>query len=218
VVERTVASGRAVRSFYVKITAALAAELVQLAQALDDPATELFGALHRLADTMSLAVPSYLGLDITIVTDGLPVTLTALQHRANPGQTVTWLYVPLPAMCPVEQGSALCMYAGVAGAFVDLAADLSWLLDLDPESLVLDQHVPAEGAPLTRFSLTNFSLINQAIGVLIERGHTPKNAHQRLHTVAANDSNDLTRAAAKILSTIPDEPASESPEQHYPWS
>jgi hypothetical protein len=193
----------------VKLTAALGADLVALAQALDDLGTELTHALHRLAETIGLAVPSYLGLDITVVADGLPVTLTAPQREADPSQIFTSLYIPLPAICPVEQGSALFMYAGTAGAFVDLAADLSWLLDLDPESFVLDHHIPDPRAPLIRNSLTDFSVINQAIGVLIERGHTPESAHQHLHLLAASDHNDLTRAATNVLSTIPDPPASE---------
>jgi hypothetical protein len=193
----------------VKLTAALAADLVAIAQALDDRGIELTDALHLLAETIGLAVPSYLGLDITVVADGLPVTLTAPQREADPSQICTSLYIPLPAICPVEQGSALFTYAGTAGAFVDLAADLSWLLDLDPESLVLDQHIPDQGAPLTRTSLTDFSVINQAIGVLIERGHTPESAHQHLHMLAASDHNDLTRAADNVLSTIPEPAASD---------
>jgi hypothetical protein len=46
--------------------------------------------------------------------------------------------------------------------------------------------------------LDEHSAINQAIGVLIGRGHTPESAQHELHRLAKLDHDDL-RAAAEAL-------------------
>ena len=57
----------------------------------------------------------------------------------------TSLQVPLGAWTDLEPGSAVIFYAATAGALVDLAADLGWLLNLRAD-VVLDGHLPARAA------------------------------------------------------------------------
>ena len=54
------------------------ADLRSLTDALDEPGIDLEGLLRALLEDIRLAVPSYLGLTITSIIDGYPVTLTAL--------------------------------------------------------------------------------------------------------------------------------------------
>ena len=81
-----------------------------------------------------------------------------------------------------KTGSTIIFYAGVPGAFVDLAADLSYSLGLPPGTVVLDEDT---AAPLSESGLTGAaesSTVNQAIGVLIDRGYTPATAGAHLRT------------------------------------
>jgi len=93
-------------------------------------------------------------------------------------------------------------YAGRPGAFVDLAADTRFAYGLDGD-VVLDGHLAhldraarvhpgVNGSDETR-------VINQAIGVLIERGHLPGEAHEELLRRAADHGRGLAGAAADLL-------------------
>jgi hypothetical protein len=92
------------------------------------------------------------------------------------------------------------LYATTPGAFVDLAADLAWVLEVQPSALVLDRHLvlpspPAQGV----VGLREHATINRAIGALIERGHSPESARAELHLHADLDSGDIPAAAQRIL-------------------
>src|SRR6476661_7547300 len=58
--------------------ASLSAQLSELTDALDDPGTDLQAILDVLIDDLTLAVPSFLGLTMTLRLAGAPVTLTAV--------------------------------------------------------------------------------------------------------------------------------------------
>jgi hypothetical protein len=105
----------------------------------------------------------------------------------------------LAAFSPTETGSDLVLYAATPGAFIDLAADLNYALGLHPAALTLDDDLtePVSGTGIT--GLTSQSTINQALGVLIDRGHTPEAARQELNRLAALDSGQLHHAADAIL-------------------
>src|SRR5207253_102131 len=98
---------------------------------------------------------------------------------------------------------AVILYAGRAGAFVDLAADLSWLTGVELADFALDEHLTvhsaADGAQVIQIA----SAVNQAIGVLIGRGLSPDEATFELdaHATAANHSR--YDAAIVILSLLP---------------
>jgi hypothetical protein len=97
--------------------------------ALDDA---LDASLAAFTADIKAAVPSYLGLQLTIGQSGHPVTLT----RITPHRTArTSLRVPLTDLGPrFDPDSRVILYAATAGAFVDLAADLSYALHLPTSS------------------------------------------------------------------------------------
>ncbi|MEP7019775.1 MAG: hypothetical protein ABI808_03920 [Pseudonocardiales bacterium] len=183
----------------------LLAELAQLSQALDDPDVDLDAELRRLSDDLTRVAESYLGLRITIETTGAGrVCLTRWRDSGSPGDAHGSLFIPLPLICAAAPGSALVLYAGHAGAFTDLAADLSWALSLPLSAFTLDQHThehdPAGKA--TPSGLVVFSLVNQAIGVLIAWGRTHEQAQDELRRQATDARSDLPTAATAIIESI----------------
>ena len=97
---------------------------------LDDEARDdaLDESLAAFTAVIEVAVPSYLGLQMMIGQNGHPVTLT----RITPHRTATTsLRLPLTVLGPrFDAESRVTLYAATAGAFVDLAADLSYALHL----------------------------------------------------------------------------------------
>ena len=97
---------------------------------------------------------------------------------------------------------ALILYARTPGTFVDLAADLAWLTGRPPSEFALDQHLSVPAGSDRGTSLGAASVINQAIGVLIGRGYTPRHAHSKLDTQADRARTDGDTAAQVILDTL----------------
>lgn len=140
---------------------------------LDDPGIDLKAQLPQLIADVRHAVASYLGMRMTIALDGNEVSFTI--HHAT-GSIAASLRLPLTAFSPTETGSNLVLYAATSGAFIDLAADLSYALGLHlhPAALPTDDDLtlPVRGSGIT--GLNRQSTINQALGVLIDLGRTPE--------------------------------------------
>jgi len=188
----------------VKITASMAAALALLTEALDEPDTDIAHSLHRFTLDAAAAVTSYLGLSVVVSQSNPPFTVTTLADGALAGDICTSLHVLLPGIGdghdPVSV--ALILYAGTPGAFVDLAADLAWLTGRPLTEVILDEHLTVPAGSDTTDQLQAASDINQAIGVLIGRGHTPQQAHRQLDTHAANNRTDRHTAARLILDEV----------------
>jgi len=182
----------------VEFSATLVADLKSLTDALDQPGTDLEALLRGLADDARRAVGSYLGLKMTLIVDGHQVTLTAMDELANPGDIATTALLPLPALIDAEPGSVIVFYAGKAGAFVDFAADLSFTLGLRLDVIVLDEHLTP---PHAVSGLNEMSQVNQAIGILIERGHTPEHARAGLDRIAGLVGITVRGAAQPVHAT-----------------
>lgn len=153
-----------------------------------------------MADAKS-AVPSYLGLTVTAGPDSTPLTLTVMDD-AHPGDVVTSVLMPMPddsadGAVPV----VVILYAARPGAFVDLAADLSWLTGRQLTDFTLDRHLSLPAEPFASGSVQGSSLINQAIGVLLARGYTPEQAELEIGARAAAARQSRSDAASTILST-----------------
>ena len=188
-----------------EISAALAADLTALTEALDDPPVDLENQLRALASDLARAVASFSGLTMIIRLDGHDVSLFAgAAADVGAGAAETSLEIPLSALSGAQDGSSLVVYAAIAGAFVDLAADLSYVLGLNPIWLVLDQHLhlatTTDGSGMA--GLQEYSLVNQAIGVLIARGHTPDSALDELRRLADLDGGAPGVGAAAVLRTL----------------
>lgn len=186
------------------ITRALSVDLALLTQALDQPEVDLVQTLQQLAADARLAVRSYLGLGLSLTAGDTPFLLAALEENAAPEDIRGSLRMPSPigGVDDAEGGCALVLYAARAGAFLDLAADLSWLTGVELSEYPLDQHLSIVAYPSTANTVHTDSVINQAIGVLIGRGHPPDEAHKKLTAQAIEVGTDRYTAAVRILRTL----------------
>jgi hypothetical protein len=196
----------------VDIPAALLNHLARLASSIELDPEVLQTPLKNLVGDLRAAVPSYRGLQMIIVHTGQPVTFTDLLPAETDGIVMTSLRVPLGLLGPDHDGgSRVTFYAGTPGSFVDLAADLSYALkasvttvhpdgdhdgsDRDGQAgvphtgadlrLLLDADLPPKVAFSGLTGLAELSGINRAIGILIDRGHTPDHAYDILRAGAA---------------------------------
>jgi hypothetical protein len=149
------------------------------------------------------AVPTFLGLSVTAAGSDPPFTFTIFEEDAANGVGAS-LSLTLPG---VDEGwaspsVALILFARTPGTFVDLAADLAWLTGRPPSDFALDQHLSAPAGSDAGTSIRAASVINQAIGVLICRGYTPRQAHSKLDTQADGAGTDRYTTAQSILDTL----------------
>ena len=181
-----------------KFTPMLTADLRSLSEASDDPSIDLADRLRRLAEQTSRAVGSYLGVTVTVVNDGVPGTFSVLAGDRSPDEDAVSasLSLPLDVIGTGERGSAIVFYAATAGAFVDLAADLAHGLGVSPDAFTLDAQLRL---PPEHSNLDDLSRIDQAIGMLLERGHTPAEARLELQRLAEWSRSDTAAVARKML-------------------
>lgn len=184
------------------ISGSLATDLAVLTRAVDDPEIDLEALLHAFTTAARLTIASYLGMTMTVAVDGHEVSVTVDDHDTTP--IAASLVIPLTAVSSAEAGSTLTLYAGRPGAFVDLAADLSYALGVDHTDLVLDDHLAPTGSAVT--GLDRHLAINRAIGILLERGHTPESARELLHRL---DPGNLHVTAEQLLHSPELDPDSE---------
>ncbi|MGZ8803464.1 MAG: hypothetical protein ACXWZL_12880 [Mycobacterium sp.] len=183
-------------------TDALTAQLSVLTAALDDPGTDLETILEVLVDDLSAAVSSFLGLTMTLQLDGCPLTLTTMDAdlALTAGASLT---LPVGRSTDGAPGGTVVFYARHPGAFVDLAADLHRVHDLDCD-VYLDGHLPSAGDQPCRSGITGLaelSVVNQAIGVLITRGYTPAGAIAELGSRAAGTPRGVPEVAEHVLAS-----------------
>jgi hypothetical protein len=188
----------------VDISAALAADLAVLTQALDHPGIDLETGLRAFAANVKRAVASYMGLRMTIVLHSHDVSFSVHDDASIP--SATSLLIPLAAVTPTHAASTLLLYAATPGAFVDLAADLSFALGIDLSRLVLDGDLAPVPDSTGLTGLTGHFAINKAIGVLIGRGYTPGSARDELHRLAALDPGNLRAVAEALTRDVGREP------------
>jgi len=173
------------------MTDELTAQLGALTVVLDEPGADLQTILDVLVDDLSAAVSSFLGLRMTLhPLDECPVTLTTMD--TDPLMAGACLSLSLGRPTSESQDGTVVFYAGNPGAFVDLAADLQRVHG----QVHLDDQLPSAGDRTDRPGITGLaehSVVNQAIGVLITRGHIPGEAYA-----------ELRRRAADAVSSVPD--------------
>ena len=160
------------------VTTALAENIRDLFDGLDQSPSQVEESLASLRRDLKLAVRSSVGLTLTIAMDpDQRITLTSIDHFTETSDIVTSLRLPM-GWAAMETGSMIIFYAGVPGAFVDLAADLSYSLHLPPGTIVLDEDTTAPVSESGLTGTTESSTINQAIGVLIDRGLHPSHGRE----------------------------------------
>ena len=175
----------------------------------DDHAVGEF--LQALVRELEKAVASYRGLQLTISQNGFPVVLTAYAD-GHDGAALTSLRVPLVLVgSGFATESRVVFYAGTSGAFVDLAADLTYAFDQAPRalgraadhptppSIRLDADLPPGSRTFGLDGVAELSTINEAVGVLIDQGHDPDHAHEDLRGDAARAGLEPHAWAARLL-------------------
>ena len=178
--------------------ASLSAQLSELTDALDDPGTDLQAILDVLIDDLTLAVPSFLGLTMTLRFAGEPVTLTAVDP-ATVRAVRSSLQLPLDPLAGAGPDSVVLFYARDAHAFALLAADTRCLPGLDGQ-VQLDRHLPGPGAdPCVVTDAGQAAIAHRAIGWLIDRGLPPDDAVEELRRRAVVGGRTLTAAARDLL-------------------
>lgn len=180
-------------------SATLAADLALLSGAVKNPGDGLEPLLESLVEDLRRAISSYLGLTMTIAVDDHEISFTQSEHADPAG---TSLQISLASVAGSPSGSTLVLYAAVPGAFVDLAADMSWILALEPSMLVLDEHLSVPASSEAISGLREHAIINRAIGALIENGFTPDAARAELRSHAEADSGDVPAAAQRLLDSL----------------
>jgi hypothetical protein len=181
------------------ITAALAADLAMLTDALDLAGTDIGNTLQSLVTAAGEAVGSYLGLRVAMTVNGAELEISTLQAAENHGHIRASLAIPSSPGSSVDGNFRLVLYAETAGAFVDLAADLAWLTDRPLADFRLDDDLVMPPASRSPSALTVLSTVNQALGILIGRGHTPEAAERYLDVAATRAAADRYSAARLIV-------------------
>ena len=181
-----------------RITAAVAEQLLLLHEDADRTSNSA-AALHRLAQAVMLAVPSCLSVTITLVRLGGDISVSTVTGAATPAPALASLAVPLSA---VPAGDLLVLRAGAAGAFLLLADDLSGLLGPGRPPVELDKHLDRPPAPSSEefaASLADLSVVDQALGVLVDRGLPPDAARRELWRRAGVAGTTVVAVSRNLL-------------------
>ena len=143
-------------------------------------------------------VRSYLGLSVTVFVADQPVTLTVLDRVADGDDVGTTARLRLPVGHPDGRGATVILFAAQPGALVDFAADLCCTLELPLDAIHLDSDLFPPPAHSALTGLAGLSDVNQALGLLIDRGFPPERAAAELQRLA-RDAGEGVRAAARTL-------------------
>lgn len=181
------------------LSEAFAADLLTLFTA--DTTAEAGAArlLEVLSADARAAVDSFVGVSFILMVGGRPITFTAFDDDAGEAGVATSAVLPLAALCAVEPGSMLIIYASRPGALVDFSADAAVALGLLPGSVLLDRHIPLASAAPDASGLAELILINQAIGILLGQGLQPVAAMTELQRLAWMAGAAVADSAAALI-------------------
>jgi DNA-binding CsgD family transcriptional regulator len=156
--------------------------------------------LRAVAAGVKAGVPSFLGLTVTVVLDGLEVTLTTLEPASRLAAQAS-LKLALPAGTAADPDTTVVFYAAHPGAFIDLAAMAG---STHRQRLGTDGHFTGRPAahPPGVSGQTEISTYHQAVGALIDAGHTPGEATAALRARAEHTGAMLHDTARTVLDGI----------------
>jgi hypothetical protein len=189
-------------------SASLAAALAALTLAIDETGANLAESLDELADACRLAVSSYAGLSVHATVNGRELGFTTLDGLDSSAEAATSLRVTLNAAPHATEevdsfpAIVLILYAHTPGAFVDLSADLTWLLMKQAQDIALDQDLTPQSFARLDVTLVEMSSVDQAIGVLVGRGNTPEQARRALTALSERSGRSLTAESEYLLESL----------------
>jgi ANTAR domain len=185
-----------VRRTLVRISAAVAEQLRLLDEAAEggDLAQKLAGLVRDVA----LAVPSSLAVTILLARMESEVNVSAL---AEPATVLASLAVPLSAGAFT---GLLILRASTAGAYLLLADDLDGVLGPDHRPPQVDAHLswPSLSSGSVQASLAERGSIDHAIGVLVDRGLPPEEAHRELRRRASASGATVTTVSRALVASL----------------
>ena len=126
----------------------VARQLAELSGALNEGGADLQAMLEVLIDDLTIAIPTFLGLIVTVPpapNGGRGVSLTVLTPDSADAAEST-LLVPWEALGVPGTGGSVVFYAAQPGAFVDLAAAIRFGSGPDDQP-TLDGHLPSVNRP-----------------------------------------------------------------------
>ena len=165
-------------------------------------AASILRPLGALRDHLHGAVDSFSGLRLTLGVESPRIVLSDFRSEAAAIESHTSLALALSQLVRGSSAGEIIFYAARPGAFVDLAADLHFALGLPPGTLAMDAR-PQPSPPFNAVvGLAERSQINQAVGVLVDRGRTPQAALQELNRLADQESRSLVDVARSVLNSI----------------
>ena len=210
-----------------ELPTALLRDLLQLSSADGNDGQVIDERLTAVVAALRAVVPSYRGMSLTLVHQDHPVRVTAFLPPEDGESITASLRIPVSSLVPrSDPESRIVFYAATPGAFVDLAADLDYLLrtqvgspdapeppapsghvDGQSPSTRADGHRPmsldSDLPPATLLSgmtgLDELSVINRAVGVLVAEGHHPDQARAVLRGRAASAGVEAHVYAARLL-------------------
>ena len=151
--------------------------------------------LAALIATAKEATAAYLGMTIAVVIDGQPILLTVVESSAHTALQAASLSLSLSWLPALNPGSRITFYAATSGAFVDLAADLSFALG--GLAMQIDEDIAT--APIAGLTgLEALYSINQAVGILLGHGHSVETAQAELRRRANMIVGGINQAAMDI--------------------
>jgi len=201
--------------------AAVLVHVQDLTASIGQDDRDLSDTLVALTTALRSTATSYCGFQLTIVENQWPVTLTAFTDDHDV-PVRTSLRLPLGLVSRMVDGeSRVVFFAGNPGAFTDLAADLGHALggihvngrsstanNKDHHATHVDGHrrvieLDADLPPVSRRSgltgLAELTVLNRAIGILVDQGHDIEQAHHVLRRGAAVAGVELLIYAARLL-------------------
>lgn len=187
--------------FTAAISLALADDLRELFENLEDSSFEACSSLASLHRDFKLIVRSSLGFTLQLG-GRQPVTLTSVDYFVHSSDIATSLWLPLSWMGAEEIESSIVFYAGVPGALVDLSADLAFALSLPLDCLRLDQDLTSALLESGVGGLEEASTVNRAVGALIGRGYTPDTAQAELWRQAGENHRSVYYSATRLLLSV----------------
>ncbi|MEO6604200.1 MAG: hypothetical protein ABIN55_01180 [Aeromicrobium sp.] len=189
------------------VPSSLRADLMLLDDVLDGSASGIATTLMILIEEAESAVPSHLGLAVFVpLADGLLLEITTLENDRKIGQIGSSLRLGVHDDAQSGEGRAvieLLLLAGRSGAFVDLAADITWMTGRSVDDIRIDADLDYQPESIGTTSLASWSTVNQALGVLIGSGMTVDEAHAELDKLATATGMGRHLAAVELLAKLP---------------
>jgi hypothetical protein len=165
----------------------------------------LTAQLDRLGREVVAVVPSCVGVSIAVSRLGIDVVITLPIAGAHLMPRVTEVLSSLALSLPAAGvGCVLVLQASAPGAFVLFAEDLAPLLGSGHQPPELDAHLAPRAASSDSAlaeSLADLSLLDRALGVLIDQGWSPEAGERELHRRASAAGLTVTGVAERLLAS-----------------